>query len=1052
MILRKQITLKKLFFRILFVGLCTLLVVSYFLTRQERKQAFKQWQSDTISHSAAVMSSYYSNLVTKLILGQTHEVDELLKQVQKTEDIKNISIVPKSEVTTHILETCKTNYGKTFYHQVPTCYEITPKSLFVYHELRSAGHSLDYLVKEISLPIVGIFGSKILFLNIIFVLMCFIAVNAISLFYFRTYIMNPTRGIVASLEQNKKLDIDPNSLKLTELYKLATSLQQALTSIAQYQETIKQQAKLAAIGQTTAMLAHDVRKPFTLVKAFLDQVSSKRFDDDFIKKSEHEIDRSLAEVENMIEDTLEFTRDKNPELAPCNPQSLINISLRETFKIYEDTDINFRYDFKHRSFLNIDTMKAIRVFNNIIGNAIEAMDRRGEIWFKTEDQKEKNRMMEIVIGNSGPSISKEDQSNIFDPFFTKGKQKGTGLGLAISKKIVNLHGGDIKVRNDKMGGTEFILTFPTLPGTLSLNKKEVIKHSREIKYESEKEAYEQMTQKIKQIKEEISHANKPLKILVADDEPLFRSSLRNMINGITELRDYIDVVEVSCGEEALELLDNAKKQNPFSYVISDIDMGEDNLDGFEFVKRFLSKYSNAKVVIHSNWNLPDTEIRSKEAGAVGFLKKPMTKLQFIDFLMTGVRRNGAQVIPLQVAREKKTFDGNIISNKPKILIVEDEEYLANYIGSILGDKYSCIITLNGEEGFKRAQEIIPDLIILDLIMPGICGDEVCKELKKNENTKHIPIIVLTGKSDLDTKLESLELGASEFLTKPFNKIELLTRVKSLLAQNKLSNLIKKKNIELNQTFKKLKETQDHLIQSEKMACLGRLASGMAHEIRNPINFIQNSAEPLKERFIEIVNSKNLSAKKIKEKKEDSLELFGILQEGVERILNVINGINTFTRGIARELGLFNINDAINGVLKVSKSEYKNVLDIRTDLKAKSAIKCNTGQMNQVVLNLFMNAVEALKEKKKSKGKIAIKTWEQDNEIKFSIKDNGPGIKEEDKQRIFDPFFTTKETKPGQNMGLGLSICYNIIDVHRGKIDVNSEIGKGVEFIVSLPVS
>ena len=424
----------------------------------------------------------------------------------------------------------------------------------------------------------------------------------------------------------------------------------------------------------------------------------------------------------------------------------------------------------------------------------------------------------------------------------------------------------------------------------------------------------------------------------------------------------------------------------------------------------------------------------------------MTKLQFVEFLLTGDKEKLASVIPIEKAKE------SIVSTRSKIVIIDDDEYIANYTKNILGKDYYCAVSLNAEDGIQRAKEVIPDLIICDLVMPEKDGIEVCKELKTNENTKHIPIIILTGKTDLETKIESLELGASEFLTKPFNKVELQSRVKSLLNQNRLSNLIKKKNIELSQALRKLKDTQDQLIQSEKMASLGRLASGMAHEIRNPINFIQNAAEPIQENFKEITK-KGIPNKEIQEINKDTAQLFGIIQEGVDRILGVVAGINSFTRGAVHGFQLYNINEAVESSLSISTNEYiSSKVDIKTDLKAAREIKCNRGQINQVVLNLLINAFEAVKEKKKAQRKVQIKTWEEDGQIKLSIKDNGLGIKEENKQRIFDPFFTTKETKPGQNMGLGLSICYNIIDVHQGRIDVNSSAGKGAEFIVSLPVN
>ena len=810
---------------------------------------------------------------------------------------------------------------------------------------------------------------------------------------------------------------------------------------------LKQNEKVTNFGEITATLSHDIRKPFALIKAFMDQISERRLDDDFMRNSEREIELSVMRSEKIMEDILLYTSDMKLELSKCNPQSLINTSLRETFKQYSNTDISFEYDFKHTQYLNIDSMAVLQVFNCIIENAVEAMNQNGKIWFGTRDlDNNKQQMVEISISNSGLYIEKNDLEKIFNPFFTKDKRKKSGLGLSIARKIVSLHGGEIKVRSDKAKGTTFAVMLPSLPGNLSLNEKEIIKHSSEIQYEPQKEVCDRTNMRMLEIKEMVSFLTEPIKILVVDDEPLFRSSLRKTINGIMELKDKIDVIEVSTGEEALQILKKTKIKEQYPCAIVDIDMGENNMDGFEFAKTFINKHADAKVIIHSNWNLPDTLIRTKQSGAIGFLPKPMTKIQFIEFLLKVIKVKTSKLAKLEA--KKSIFDDIIITTKPKVLIVDDQSYMAHYVESILNKEYSSILAFDGEEGLTKAKEILPDLVILDLVMPKKDGYEVCKELKDTECTKHIPVIVLTSKKGLDDKLKSLKLGASEFLTKPFDKQELLVRVSSLIKQNRMHNFIMKQNTDLVNTLVKLQSTHDRLVQCEKMASLGMLASGMAHEIRNRMNFIANAIEPLKNRFEEILDKKKISSDEVK---KDTLDLFKIVNQGVERIGNVIDGISTFTRGVNRKFDWFNINEAIESALAVSKSIYKKEIKVETDLKAKREIKCNVGQMNQVMLNLFMNAIQAIRAKKEKQGKIIIKTWDDENNIKFSFKDNGVGISKEQKLKIFDPFYTTKETKAGENMGLGLSICYNIIDVHKGKIEVESEEKEGTEFIVSLPV-
>ncbi|BDX37754.1 hypothetical protein CYCD_11090 [Tenuifilaceae bacterium CYCD] len=283
-----------------------------------------------------------------------------------------------------------------------------------------------------------------------------------------------------------------------------------------------------------------------------------------------------------------------------------------------------------------------------------------------------------------------------------------------------------------------------------------------------------------------------------------------------------------------------------------------------------------------------------------------------------------------------------------------------------------------------------------------------------------------------------------------------------------NNELNSKNEEITITLEKLRETQNHLIQSEKMASLGVLTAGIAHELNNPVNFVYAGVNSLKKDFNDLVpildDIKNLNpqtntqkiAKSIQAKKETYSfdELYsGILQTldaialGADRTAEIIRGLRNFFRMDKEEWKFTNIHENINDVLILLKNKYKNHVEIVKNYNPDlPGIECIPGKINQVLMNIINNAIDAIE----GNGQITISTSAHNSFLIISIKDNGKGMDELEKSKIFDPFFTTKEI--GKGTGLGLSITYGIIQEHNGDIDVISEKGKGSEFIIKLPLS
>ena len=283
------------------------------------------------------------------------------------------------------------------------------------------------------------------------------------------------------------------------------------------------------------------------------------------------------------------------------------------------------------------------------------------------------------------------------------------------------------------------------------------------------------------------------------------------------------------------------------------------------------------------------------------------------------------------------------------------------------------------------------------------------------------------------------------------------------------------NSELNLALTKLKDAQTQLIESEKMASLGQLTAGIAHEINNPINFVSSNIRPLRRDIadlIEILDSYSdlhdkIPATEIDEKlkeiqnlkddldvdyiKTELGELLKGMEDGAHRTVEIVKGLKLFARVDDTDLNMVNINDGIESTLIILNYQMGTSMKLVKELGSIPNVEGYGGKLNQVFMNILTNSIYVIqKDPNNLHPEIHVKTWLSDTDhVSISIKDNGTGMTPEVKAKIFDPFFTTKQV--GEGTGLGLSIVFKIIEVHNGNITVNTEIGKGTEFIITLPI-
>ena len=397
----------------------------------------------------------------------------------------------------------------------------------------------------------------------------------------------------------------------------------------------------------------------------------------------------------------------------------------------------------------------------------------------------------------------------------------------------------------------------------------------------------------------------------------------------------------------------------------------------------------------------------------------------------------AELFPAHVigSNDAKASVNEADEGKPLVLVADDEPEMRRFLHSQLKSLYAIREARNGSEALELARAHDFDLILLDLMMPGIDGITLTRALREEAHTASVPIIILTARADEDSKMQALDAGVTDFLTKPFASSELAARCRNLLSQRQLQQHLAAKSRELEAALEQIKETEAQLVHQAKMASLGQLSSGLMHEINNPLNFANTAAHLLGKRLDKI---------QIEDRELLNLPLRD-LQDGIRRVADIISSLRSFIHPDTSNFDGVMLREAIESSAKFVQipAEIELTITIANDLK----VWGNRNQLIHLFINLLQNAADSLHEKAAPEKKIRVEAALQNRQILLTCEDNGKGIKTAEKEKVFDAFFTTKPV--GSGVGLGLNISYRIVQNHQGTIRVESQENEFCRFIITL---
>jgi two-component system NtrC family sensor kinase len=557
------------------------------------------------------------------------------------------------------------------------------------------------------------------------------------------------------------------------------------------------------------------------------------------------------------------------------------------------------------------------------------------------------------------------------------------------------------------------------------------------------------------------------RIVVVEDSPTQALKLQILLE-----QEGFDAV---CAYTAEEAMDELNRRLPQLLIV---DYHLPGIQGDEFCRQIHLNLSTRSIPILmlTADEAVATQMHGLESGADDFVSKSEDSEILLLRVHNLLRRSRQSASIAEMSRPR--------FRRPRVLVIDDSETYRETLAAELREE-GCEVTLmhSGWEGLDYLEENEFDCVLVDMVMPDLDGVEVCQELAKKRNASESPIVILmiSAYENKENVARALEAGADDFVGKSTQmsllraRLRALLRRKFLLEENSriieefkakemqalrataekeaaeakvmLAAGLEKANAELADTNRKLKEAQLHLIQSEKMASLGQLVAGIAHEINNPLSFALSNVFTIQQWLEEVTaDPGNQLTEGTARRLEKIAARIADSGQGLDRVRDLVVQLRTFSRLDEGEFKTVDLREAFESVVLFLRHKMSARITVVREFAEDNMLSCYAGQLNQVLMNVVANAVDAIK----GEGTIILRTVRRDDGFfEIAVKDSGQGIPADIRDRVFDPFFTTKAV--GQGTGLGLAISYGIVQSHRGRIEVDSEIGQGTEIRILIPM-
>ncbi len=395
----------------------------------------------------------------------------------------------------------------------------------------------------------------------------------------------------------------------------------------------------------------------------------------------------------------------------------------------------------------------------------------------------------------------------------------------------------------------------------------------------------------------------------------------------------------------------------------------------------------------------------------------------------------------------------------RVHVVDPYRYNRDQIGGLLtAAGYQVVVFEEGRALLEHARAASgagqgAELYVVSDNLPDTSGFELVRALRarQGDGAAQAPLICTTARRDSAFRIGGLAAGVDYYLRKPVNAIELYTAARILLERQRRGEELARANEELSRLLVELRAAQGRLVQQAKMASLGQLVAGVAHEINTPLGAVVSNNDLFLRCFARL--SKRAEELHLA---DDPLiardlaavqELSEVTRTACERITGIVRELRTFARLDESDRKAIDVHEGLESTFLLVNHLIKGRIDLRRDYGPLPPVECHPNQINQVFMNLIVNACQAIE----GEGRLSVKTRHEPQlgRVTIAVSDTGHGIKPENLSRIFDPGFTTKGV--GTGTGLGLSICYQIVEAHGGEITVDSEVGKGTTFTIALPV-